>query len=308
MNKIKKEIYNLAREYAKGYLTGNLGKVVEEEDKLICYVNKNKIKKDYFGYTIICKDVRKPCKDLANAYKLNKPIVYVISGLEFKKDNVNIYGHNDCKVIISDCKFHRGVKVDVDGECMIRHTIIENSIFKRISLFADRLTLQDMYIDNFLHLAGCDLSIFLGAKENLTVIDSFIGRLNQRTNVSMHSENRMIINNSKMHGNHVNCESSRIATYQNSEFMGGNSVDIKTDSFNRIKVTAPTITLNGNEIDTKNKPVRLKPLTDSLSLKRLEVIALLKQLSDKCSEVNEKEISRYSEEVKNHTIKKTLTK
>ena len=42
MNKIKKCVYNLAREYVKKQLTGNLGKVVEKEDRLICYVNKTK--------------------------------------------------------------------------------------------------------------------------------------------------------------------------------------------------------------------------------------------------------------------------
>ena len=39
---------NIVRNFYKGYLVGNLGKVVEEEDKLICYVDKNKIKEENY--------------------------------------------------------------------------------------------------------------------------------------------------------------------------------------------------------------------------------------------------------------------
>ena len=33
MNKIKKIIYNVLRNYVKNYITGNLGKVVEDDEK-----------------------------------------------------------------------------------------------------------------------------------------------------------------------------------------------------------------------------------------------------------------------------------
>ena len=37
--------YNYGQKYIKKYLVDNLGKVVEEDDKLICYVKKIKLKR-----------------------------------------------------------------------------------------------------------------------------------------------------------------------------------------------------------------------------------------------------------------------
>ena len=46
MNKLfKKILYNATRPYAKKYLTGHLGKVVEDNEKITCYVKRSKIKK-----------------------------------------------------------------------------------------------------------------------------------------------------------------------------------------------------------------------------------------------------------------------
>ena len=45
MNKFKRILYDVTRPYAKNYLTGNLGKVVEDDEKITCYVKKVKLKR-----------------------------------------------------------------------------------------------------------------------------------------------------------------------------------------------------------------------------------------------------------------------
>ena len=46
MNKLfKKALYNVTRPYVKKYLTGHLEKVVEDDEKITCYVKRSKIKK-----------------------------------------------------------------------------------------------------------------------------------------------------------------------------------------------------------------------------------------------------------------------
>ena len=45
MTTFKKIIYQITRIYTKNYLINNLGKVIEEAKKIICYVKKSKIKK-----------------------------------------------------------------------------------------------------------------------------------------------------------------------------------------------------------------------------------------------------------------------
>lgn len=75
---------NIVRNFLKGYLVGNLGKVVEEEDKLICYVDKNKIKEEKYNYTIYCYGINDKDNELAKIYNLDKPVHYVIEGITLK--------------------------------------------------------------------------------------------------------------------------------------------------------------------------------------------------------------------------------
>lgn len=68
MNRFKKTLYGIARNYAKNYLTGNLGKVVEDDEKITCYVKRNKVKKKNYNYTIACfgigKKTRRNCRSI----------------------------------------------------------------------------------------------------------------------------------------------------------------------------------------------------------------------------------------------------
>lgn len=307
MNKIKKEIYNLAREYVKRRITCNIGKVVEEEDKLICYVNKHDLKKNVYCYDIICNGVSESTKQLAETYKLNKPILYVFNGIDFKKDYVRIYGYNNCEIVIKDCNFGMGLNINVDGKCTIENNEFK-SIYDWLNIYANNLTIKNMHIDNYYRLVGKHLLISLGADDNLSIIDSEIGKLNTRTNVNMTAANKIVIANSIIAGDVISCESKRFAPYGNTKLLANESALIKASQFNPININAPLITLNGNIFDGKDEPIMLRQLTDSLSLKRLEVLHLLKQLSKKCNDINEYKINRYSEKVNNHTIKKTLTK
>lgn len=107
MNNIKSFIYKLARKSVMNRFTRNLGKVVEENDKLVCYVSKNKCWKDgSFTYTIPCSEISSSVeKELANSYGLNKPIYYVIEGIDFGKHQVHVFGYDNAKVIIRNCNF-----------------------------------------------------------------------------------------------------------------------------------------------------------------------------------------------------------
>ena len=53
MDNFKGKFYDIFRNYLKKHFTGNLGTVVEEEDKLICYVKQGKWKKEKYNYNIL---------------------------------------------------------------------------------------------------------------------------------------------------------------------------------------------------------------------------------------------------------------
>ena len=49
MNKVFNNIlYNVTRPWAMKYLTGNLGKVVEDNQKITCYIKRSKVKKENY--------------------------------------------------------------------------------------------------------------------------------------------------------------------------------------------------------------------------------------------------------------------
>ena len=97
MNKIIKEIL---RYLVMKRLTGNLGKVVDTEDKIICYINKRNSKRECLTDYFYCRGINKSNKVLANIYNLNKPITYVFNDRYFKKHDVVIYGYDNANIVI----------------------------------------------------------------------------------------------------------------------------------------------------------------------------------------------------------------
>ena len=176
---IKENIYYIVRNYVKKYLTGNLGEVVETEDKLICYVGYNKSKKVNGTETFLCYDMINQNKELAELYKLNKPVYYIFNDLEFLKP-INIFGYN-CNVYIKDCEFSKGLHVRVvGGKCSIEATDIKE--LNNLMLSAHELVLQDLYLNNeYWYLT--DLNLHISANDLLKVDGCIIGSKNRRLNI-----------------------------------------------------------------------------------------------------------------------------
>ena len=84
MNKLfKKALYNISRPNAKKYLTNNLGKVVEDDEKITCYVKKNKIKLSDYNYTISCSGITEKKKEIAKeVVKFTEQVYKTLQGKE----------------------------------------------------------------------------------------------------------------------------------------------------------------------------------------------------------------------------------
>ena len=306
MNKFKKGIYNLAREQVKKQLTRNLGKVIEEDDRLICYVNKHKCEKNIFTNTFACSGITDNDRRLAEVYNLVKPIYYVFDGLVFDKNQVYIYGYDNANIIIRNCQFFYGLYVTVHGKCFLS----ENSYiraFRRLSIYADDITIKDMNIINELKYTS-NLNVEIAADDNLNIINSYIGKMNEKSNIDISAGKKIIIDNSQIEGDNIKCESPKIETHHDSSLIATKRVNLNVKDFEPIKITSPVVALNNNEINSNNKPIKLKQLTNPLSIKRLELINLLKQVKVKCDKVNSNEINEYKSYINNRPISKTLKK
>lgn len=279
MNKFKKILYDVTRPYAKKYLTDNLGKVVEDDEKITCYVKKSKVKKKDYNYTIACFGIgeNEDRKKIAKAYKLDKPIRYVIDGLELNKHRVYIFGYNDCEVIIKNCSFGLDLCVHVNGKCTLDNTDIKTFSYLSIS-----------------------------ANDKIDVIDSNVGNKKKNIKVSFAATNGLNITNSNITGKEVECQSSVINIDEKSSLTATDKVALKTNDFNPININAPIIVLNGEEIANEKETVVFKKVTDPLSLKRLELVNLLKRVKNECESINSEKVSEYKEELDVQPISKVL--
>ena len=151
---MKKLTYNIYRNLFKKTITSHLGKVVETEDKIICFVDKNKGKKESGTYSFLCFGIgNNSLKEDALKLNLDKPTCYIIDGFNFDKHRIYIFGYNNCEVIIINCNF-KDVVVHVNGKATLDNVGIK-SIFKNTSISADDFT--DINIDSeILTINGID--------------------------------------------------------------------------------------------------------------------------------------------------------
>ena len=312
MNKIKKALYNITRIYAKRYLTGNLGKVVEDNQKLTCYVKRSKFKKKDNDYTIGCFGIGDGCfgirekqKKIADAYKLNKPICYVIDGIELKKYKVYIFGSDDCEVIIRNCNFESDLSIRINGKCILDNTSIK--FFNDLYIGAVELMIKNFNSDQ-IEVISPRAYIRFGANDKINLINSNIGDKKKNIQVSFDATNELDIVNSSICGKEVECRSNKIDADNNSIITATNRVMLKTDSFDSINIDAPTIALNEEEFRNEKNSVVLKKVTDPLSIKRLELVNILKKVKAECETTNLQKTLFFQKGLNSQSVEKVLKK
>ena len=301
MSKIKSTIYNIAREKVKNYLTNNLGKVVEEEDKLVCYVEVNKIKKDHRDYHAMCYGVGEKDEKLVKLYKLNKPIYYIFDNIDLFTRQIRIGGYNHANIIIKNCNFNLGGSIDTDGECVIDNSSIRG--FHYFSIHANDLTIKnDANIENTFDHGY----ILLKAINNLQITDTTLGAKEKNTKFMLDSDHRLDIKNSKVFGKLIECNAPVVTADDETTLNATGRVIVDTEYFNHIRVLAPTVLLADKEYQTDNKEVTLKQFNDPLSIKRLELINVLSNIRDKCIEINSRKLASYEQELSSESIKQIV--
>ena len=281
-------------------LTGNLGKVVEDDEKIICYVRNRKNK-----YTISCHGIRENQQKIAEKYNLNKPICYVIDGLNLKRHMTHIFGCNNCEVIIKNCNFGLELCINVAGKCTIDNTNI--TTFSWTSISANDLVVKNMHKDQ-IRVIGSKTHVCFAAHNSISVIDSNIDVKAKNTNISFNATNDLDIINSTITSNKVECAAPNINVDKKSLLKASDSVAIESNDYSPVNIIAPIVILNDEEIKTKKEPITLKKITDPLAIKRLELINLLRNIKQQCEQISLEKISNYKEKINNQPISKTLKK
>lgn len=295
INKLKEnlteKIYNQTRNWLKKSMTCFLGKTEETDNEIICYVEKSKVRKDSNGYKIICLN-KNISESLANKYNLNKQVNYVIDGIKFDKTKVVIFGTDNCKVNIKNCRFENGLNVWVSGKCKLEDSYILEP--EHLKIEADELTIKDMIIKNQIWNPYGNLLVSLASDKKIEVINSVIGEQDNRTNIEIRNPKELKLINSKIIGyNSVNITSDKTIYDDTSGAM-----ILRTIPKQSSVVIFDGKSSNGKEI--------LNLETEKINQKRQELIKVLKEISEKCKRVNNEVINNLEKELNNQTIAKTL--
>lgn len=305
MKKVKKMIYNIARNTLKNRLTNNLGTVVETEDQIICYVKKNKIpKKNSFTWDIPCFGISKEHINLLKKYNLNKKICYIFSDITFDKNRINIFGYDNCDIILKNCDFKWGLFIHVNGDCVIDDCDIV--AFDRLSIGADNLTIKNIELcDN---VYGCyGFNIVFGADKKINLVNCNFGNNKKRTNITLCSRNEIEIENSTMYGETIKIQSDEI--YLNdSKIDSSKRVVIESSKDNIDTINSPMVIYNGVEITNNNKPINLDRKSLNLHFKRLKLLETLKNIKNNCEEINNRKLSTYKDKLNDKPVSKILKK
>lgn len=303
-NVIKKFGLNILKKDVMKIMTNNLGKVVEEEDKIICYVEKKKCKEDKYHYTIPCfgNAYQYNYKELARKLNLDKPICYIIENIDFDK-RVSIFGYNDCEVIIRDCNFEYGLYGHINSKCTIDNSYIK-TFLDNTSISAKNLTIQNMNIKNELVYSKCHLNFY--ADNKLDIIDSNIGRKKEKTNVTLESGDGINLINSKIESDAITLKSKNISSNEKSHLIT-DKLNLNVEEFNDLNIDTPLIIYNGQSIINKqNQTLSQENLL--LKLKRLEFLEILKKLKERCEKVNNARVSKIKTKLDNQPLIKVLKK
>lgn len=311
MNILKKNLYNIIRNYLKKYFTGNLGKVIEEDDRLVCYVKKSKCKRNKYNYTISCFGIMEKDKKLANAYKLNKPICYIIDGIESERKRVYVFGYSnngdsECEVIVKNCRFNWDANIHVNGKCTLDNTYIR--AFHSLSIGAKDLIIKNMNLDHKMKLAGSEYHISIGAKESLIITWSNIGEIYDTVKVDLISDNQLYIFNSSVMGNEIKIKSPLIETNEVTSIVALEHTDIETDEFEKLNIDSPITIFNGKDISEYGKTIELGKNNDPLKNKRLELLEVLKNIRNNCTKTTDEIAENYKNNLNNQPVSKVLKK
>ena len=293
----KKNLYKILRHYIKHRITGNLGKVIELDDKLICIVDKRKIHKHKFNTSIPCFGQNEKNEELVNVYNLNKPICYIFDGITFEKSRVMIFGYNNCEVIIRNCEFDCGIWISVNGKCTLDNCCV--NYWDVASFNANELIVSNTIMKNRFEYCSSK-TIRIGGDQKVSIINSNIGDYKGKTNVSIESVEEINVKNSKLIGQVVECKAKEVNADNDSILEGKEKVVLVRGNNSNLHVSGPLLFENGLELSNNNTS------KSELNTERERLIKMLKVIRTKSIIANKDLLLEYQETLKNTPICKIL--
>lgn len=298
-NKIKMENYNRERESIIRKWVANIGKIVEYDNRIVCYVEQGLLDRyferkdssflDINGMNNVGSDNKK----YLEIHNLDKPVYYIFYGIKLKA-RFSLYSRR-ASIVFKGCIFEKGIEIIRADE-----VTFENNIYldHYPSYFGDDCFLKGYTInkitfinENFVNSDDSahpgKFGIYLNA-DTVEIINTEIS-CPYPADIHIDAKN-MVINNSSIDTNELYLDSDSI-TYSDSFINASKGVFIDNEDGNYIgNIQAPTIIYNGDDLVPVDGEVVSVKDEQELKQARLELIVKLYQLSNCCQVVKENRI------------------
>ena len=309
-----KKINELKREKAIKKITGNLGYVIGDGDRLICYVKRERIfKQDRFPnelYVISLRDYKKENMDLVEKYDLNKEIVYVLDGLTFgKREPVVIEDYDNIfEVEIKNCRFDDGLAISKPKKCTIRNTVSSNDYFISENIIkADELIMDNVgiNINDRVHLLN---EVTICASNLLKIMNSQIKADTCR--IGSIKTKKLCIENSTLEARSNIYINARNLISKNSKAISNHRINVFVKFYDKacgLLLNASYIYVNDVLLRKEDNGVSiyLRPLND-LDKQRKVLINCLKEIKDNFEEKRDETLIRVKENYNSQPVGKVL--
>ena len=224
---------NYKRKLALRSITGNMGRVVEDEDEIICYVRQKKLKKD----CIILKGCRNfNNENITRKYGIDKPIHYIFDGLECSSD---IYSYDGIKLDFRNCYFKYCSYISLVGDCEFENCTFASSLF--YDIYADDITIKSSSISvlagyNRFHVAAI-------YKLSLIDVDGIGGHFSKNRSVYFSSGKEILFKDTNIDCLDISIAAEKLVSI-NSNLRARRTANIESNEISGLVVDSPNIICN----------------------------------------------------------------
>ncbi len=308
--RVQKYKYNMERQKFISHWISNIGTIKEEEDKIICHVNKKFLK----GFTVNCSGMpwNLQSKQSVEYYKLEKPVYYIFDGIEFM--NVNFVSIFNAVMVFKNCTFNS--RINFVG---VNKVVLENNIY--ISTEKDKyrpgsflngdieeLVIQNDNIKKHFKCLGIETDFGVNIKaKRLTILDSTISAENEgQIYIKAQEANFM---DSTLEASEMYLDLDTI-TYAESLLKSSQGIIIENKNCNCdiemgfYHVDAPYVVYNGIEMineEKKNQEQNQSCLQEA----RIPLVQVFTNLQNKC---NQNIVMQYLKKENDQPISRVLKK
>lgn len=275
----------------------NIGKIVETEDSITCYVDQKKFDKNkkydlpLNGMNVINKESR----NLVNKLNLNKKVYYIFENISFDK-NLSIHS-SFSHIIFKNCIFSTRIRVSYANSITFENNQYQDWYPKdygngEFYIDSDELKFINDDFSNYYYyicerVGGLGMNI---TSNNLEIINSKI-ITDKGCKINIKAKNTTI-KDSTISSSEIYIDSKSIKSNSRFEATNGIIIDSNSHELENAIFDSPTLIINGVEIPTDNSKTNIITTIDKkqeLINARIELVEYLKKLRDTC---NEKTVSK----------------